>query len=152
MKTVNLKQKKRRKKKKMKTEDYQQQAKDALSKCGATMTIKLSNTKECPWEDDTQKRDHNHYRVTIKTLKGQYTFDFWGSANDCQQGRDPSEYDVLACLEYNTPESFEEFCSEYGYDTDSRKAEKTWKACLRQSKALRRIFTESAIELLQEIR
>ena len=27
--------------------------------------------------------------------------------------------------------SFENFCAEFGYDTDSRTAEKTWKACKR---------------------
>jgi hypothetical protein len=48
----------------------------------------------------------------------------------------PSLYDVLTCVTKSDPGTFEDFCSEYGYDTDSRKAlevyfavQKDWLAC-----------------------
>lgn len=137
------------------TNDYQLQTKEALSKCGATIKIRLSNTKTPDWYTD-HKTNHNHYKVTISThLNGykSYTFDFWGSHYDWAKGINPTEYDVIACLEWNCPESFKDFCDEMGYDFDSRKAHKTWKACLAQTKALHRIFpNESQREMLAEIR
>jgi hypothetical protein len=44
----------------------------------------------------------------------------------------PNAADVLSCMVSDTnagQQSFEEFCSDYGYDIDSRKAFKTWEAC-----------------------
>ncbi len=46
---------------------------------------------------------------------------------------DPTAADVLDCLASDASgaeQSFEDWCSDYGYDTDSRKAEKTYKACV----------------------
>jgi hypothetical protein len=46
--------------------------------------------------------------------------------------RAPGAADVLSCLIldiYSGEETFEDFCSELGFDPDSRTAEKTWKAC-----------------------
>jgi len=34
----------------------------------------------------------------------------------------------------------EDWCAEYGYDTDSRKAERTFRAVERQTKALKRML------------
>lgn len=63
----------------------------------------------------------------------------------------PSAYDVLACLTKYDPGTFENFCSEFGYDTDSRKAEKTYKAVVDEWKNIQALFTDSEIEQLQEI-
>jgi hypothetical protein len=47
---------------------------------------------------------------------------------------------------------FEEWATEYGYDTDSRKAEKIYKACERASKALRKFLGDDAIdELINDV-
>lgn len=45
---------------------------------------------------------------------------------------EPSAAGVLACLlsDAGVSADFEEFCSEFGYDVDSRKAERTHVACL----------------------
>lgn len=40
-------------------------------------------------------------------------------------------------------ESFSDFCSNYGYDEDSRKAEETWRACVDIYKAFGASLTES---------
>lgn len=45
---------------------------------------------------------------------------------------DPDAASVISCLISDAragEQSFEEFCSDFGYDEDSRKAEKTWNAC-----------------------
>lgn len=63
----------------------------------------------------------------------------------------PTPYDVLACLQKYDIGTFEDFCSEFGYDTDSRKAEKTYFAVQNEYTGIRRLFSESEMEQLQEI-
>ena len=63
----------------------------------------------------------------------------------------PSEYDVLACLEKYDVGTFEDFCSEFGYDEDSRTAEQIYIAVIKEYKDLTRIFTEEQMEELSEI-
>lgn len=66
---------------------------------------------------------------------------------------DPTLADVLDCLAsdasgHDNANSFEDWASDYGYDTDSRKAEKTWRAIQRSSEQLKRTLGESAYEEL----
>lgn len=63
----------------------------------------------------------------------------------------PTAYDVLACIQKYDVGTFDDFCSEFGYDTDSRKAYKTYKAVLREWKNIEFLFTPEQIELLREI-
>lgn len=62
----------------------------------------------------------------------------------------PTPYDVLACMEAQLM-SFSEFCDEFGYDVDSRKALATWERCMDQAASLRAMFTESELAELAEI-
>ncbi len=60
---------------------------------------------------------------------------------------EPKTVDVLGCLVMdaaagNSEYTFEEFCSNFGYDTDSRKAEKIYKACARMNKKLKQFLGE----------
>jgi hypothetical protein len=62
--------------------------------------------------------------------------------------------DVLYCLvleasviDYAT---FEDWASEYGYDTDSRKAEKTYRACLKTALSLRAMVGDAGLTKLRE--
>ena len=63
----------------------------------------------------------------------------------------PSAYDVLSCLTKYDPGTFAEFCSDFGYDTDSRKAEKTYFAVQDEYANLKRIFSQEELEKMQEI-
>lgn len=63
----------------------------------------------------------------------------------------PTAYDVLACLTKADPGDYDNFCSEYGYDKDSRKAFKTYKAVRKEWKNVERLFTDEQIQQLQEI-
>lgn len=132
--------------------DYEKQASDALLECNTTIHIKLANNKQPEWRDKNSSNYHDHYIITMKNSNGRYSFDFFQSVAATQKGEAPNEYDVIACLEWFTPESFEDFCSEFGYDTDSRQAEKTWKACLVMTRNLHKLFTADQIELLSQIR
>lgn len=96
--------------------------------------------------------------ITVKAARAtagdRLVFDFWGSQNDAATGRQPSAYDVLACISSDayTPETFEDFCAEYGYEADSIKALQTFRRADRFAKRLRAFFTEAELEALSEIR
>ena len=64
------------------------------------------------------------------------------SENDAYSKKEPSMYDVLACITKYEPGTFEDFCYDYGYDTDSRKAEKTYNAVCKEYKGFSRLFPE----------
>ncbi len=77
--------------------------------------------------------DHHPYKVTLyrSTPKRQITVPFYmGLAHTSE----PTAADVLSCLVSDTTGvdnaiDFDDWCHEFGYDTDSRKAEKTYKQC-----------------------
>ncbi len=63
----------------------------------------------------------------------------------------PTSYDVLSCLQKYDVGTFEDFCDEFGFDTDSHRAEKAYIGCIKEFKDLERIFTEDQLEELREI-
>ena len=67
-----------------------------------------------------------------------------------QSVKAPTAYNVLACLTKYDPGTFANFCAEYGYDTDSRKAEKTYFAVQDEFQNVQRLFGDS-IDALSEI-
>lgn len=67
------------------------------------------------------------------------------------KGEAPTLYDVLACLQKYDVGTFEDFCSDFGYDTDSRTAEKTYKAVVKEYDKMCSLFNDEELELLQLI-
>ena len=63
----------------------------------------------------------------------------------------PTEYDILACMEKYSYDSFNDFCAEFGYSTDSISARETYIACGEEYAGLCRIFTPEQMEMLREI-
>lgn len=63
----------------------------------------------------------------------------------------PSSYDVLCAITKYDPETFEDFCSSYGYDEDSRSAEKTYRAVKKEYNAMKRLFSQEELEILSYI-
>ncbi len=57
-------------------------------------------------------------------------------------------YLILCCVrsEFYIPPIFEDFCSEFGYDTNSRKAFSMWQESLKVSQKFQSIFTDEEIE------
>ena len=96
------------------------------------------------------KEEREIYKITLRNSKGSYTFTFGQSIANC--GQEPTSYDVLAGLTSYDIGTFEDFCGEFGYDIDSRTAEKTYKAVYKEYKNLCRIFTPEELRLLAEIR
>jgi hypothetical protein len=61
--------------------------------------------------------------------------------------KEPTPKDVLECLfldasSVENSRSFEDWCSDLGYETDSRKAESTYIVCGRQASKLHRLLGE----------
>ena len=119
------------------TEDLVANASDLLALCGGSMDIEEKGTKPAPWADTANPASRTrHYEVTLRNGSGaSYVFDFWCGLL-CAE---PTEYDVLACLEWSPADTFNDFCDEFGCDTDSRMAYGTWKADCQQAKCLKRI-------------
>lgn len=63
----------------------------------------------------------------------------------------PSAYSVLACLTKYNPYDFNDFCMQYGYDNDSKKAEKTYNAVKEEWQNVQALWSDKEIEQLQDI-
>lgn len=98
---------------------------------------------------DEDKR--NIYNVTFSRLGDKLKFKFGQSINKSMKKITPTEYDVLACITKNDPGKLEDFCDEFGYDTDSISANKTYKLVCIEYEKVYNFFTSEEIELLQEI-
>ena len=104
----------------------------------------LSSEYKIHFADDRQPR----YVFKVRLIKDgkQYTFEFGQSI--AEGSNEPTLYDVLACLSKQDPETFEDFCSEFGYDNDSGTTKKVYKAVCKEFKNMQRLFTSEELELL----
>ena len=67
------------------------------------------------------------------------------------EGVPPTAYDVLSRLQKYDVGSFEDFCSEFGYDTDIRTGKKIYKDAVKEYNNVCKIWTDEEVEQLQEI-
>ena len=97
-----------------------------------------------------------HFRCQLKLRGKCYTF--WYSMGSAHAGKRPELPDVLNSLAldasgYENARDFADFCGEYGYDTDSRKAEDIYRACQRGGDGVRKLLAgiPDAVEKLAEL-
>ena len=120
---------------------------DVVSKLGVSMTSERAASN--PNMADPSPGSF-HWLCTLKGKSGTpMLVPFTQGAAYQKRGKPtPPELDsVLNCLAsdasgYDNSWDFEDWCSEYGYDTDSRKAEKTYRAIGEQAKKLRHLLGE----------
>lgn len=99
---------------------------------------------------DPEFPNAHNYRVTLRYQGRSMTVPFHtGEA----WTREPNAGEVLKCLlsDASTVEnvrSFEEWCEELGFDTDSRRAERVYRACIRQTDQLRHLLGDRYQEVL----
>lgn len=109
------------------------------------LTANVEEVGENPNMDDP-KWQARHYKVTIFSLKDgrKYMTTYFSQGMGIE--REPELRDVLDCLanDAQTDGTFEDFCATYGYDTDSRNAERIYKAVIRNSNKLKRLLGENA--------
>jgi hypothetical protein len=100
-------------------------------------------------EIDRKQIENKHLAATIKAKD--YDFMHNGKSDKIHYPVVPNEYDVLACLTKYDPGDFEDFCNEFGYDTGSRSAKKTYKAVVKEWMKVCSIWNDEEIEKLAEI-
>ena len=130
--------------------EYVKQAKDFLKSCNATMKItQIGYEANKNWNENVYR---NTYRATIKTPLGTMRVKFWDSVYNTKRGIEPTEYDILACLEKYDVGTFEDFVDEFGYESDNlRCAKRIYKAVTREYNDICRCFTPEQIEAMREI-
>lgn len=107
-----------------------------------TISADFKGEKASPWD----KNNFNHYVVKVKNNDNnkKTSFDFW-VGDRLGKNYFNSDYELLNAFYcfvsdgLSAVDGFENFCSEFGYDTDSRRAEKIFKACKRSEEKLFRV-------------
>lgn len=65
--------------------------------------------------------------------------------------KEPTAYTLLACMTKYEPEStLEDFCSTFGYDSDSKSAEKTYNEVCKEFAGIQALFNDEEIEWATE--
>ena len=106
-----------------------------------TIAATLIGTGHGGADGDDWKREANAWRVTVHCDDRGYSFDYWMGSG--LGSRPPARDEVLDNLQSDCrfgDESFDDFCADLGYDTDSRRAYATWEACRDQMFEMRRLF------------
>lgn len=119
----------------------------------------------------------SHWRLTLSgPNRGHFSVDYWDSYRDAKARHDakgsygdfidakawqkarkdgqnakPNAYDLLACITKYDPYDFENFCGDFGYDTDSRRAETIYQSVVKEWRMVSRFFTAEELAEVQEI-
>lgn len=131
----------------MHAEDSRLPLKDFVSAAG--ITLRAESCVDNPHMDGSENMDN--WRCVLRAGRSRMTIYF--SKGLGHKGAAPEAAEVLDCLAsdaagFENAQGFEDWCSEYGYDADSRRAERTFKTVERQAKRLRAFLGESAYETL----
>lgn len=117
-----------------------------IDNTGIRATVKRthSNPNAGEWAKDAR-----HWLVTLRS--GRYSMRVAFSQGSAHTEA-PTAADVLDCLASDAAGAnevdFENWCAEYGYDTDSRKTNRIYKTIKRQSAKLRAMLGTSNYETL----
>lgn len=124
------------------------QVREFLVNCGATIKVEYAGMSTPNW--DTQ--EHATYHCLIETQKGAMGMLFYTSLANAEE---PSEYDILACLQKYEVGDLEDFIFDFGYEIkkkgDLKRIQDTYNAVVREYQDVCRCFTPEQIEQLQEI-
>ena len=111
------------------------------------------------WEENYLR---NCYSVYIRNTNSGAVMrvTFWDSIYNTTHNITPTCYDILACLTKYDPGDYEDFCLDFGYETETENefgrltrnpnAYKIWKACCHEWEGVKRVFGED--EILEELR
>ena len=111
--------------------------------------------------DKDSKLYCNKFEVSVLNTdtKEQIQFDFFGSHNDYMKGKtELNENDLLNAFDCFLMDalsgslSFEDFCGEFGYDQDSRTAERIHKACEEANDKLNDIVNDDIYDFTNEFK
>ena len=108
------------------------------------------------WNADEKQENYNNHIITVTNTetKQKVSFEFWGSIANPEIKTEKELLYAFYCFVEDALSGkmdFSEFCSEFGYDTDSRKAEKTWKACKRSTVKFERLYTGDIYDFINKL-
>ena len=104
------------------------------------------------YDDDERGVERDIWRLSLRRGTRGFSVRFGNSEAASDYGNTPpTAYNMLAALTKYDPEDFPSFCGNYGYNEDSREAEKTYKAVRREWDKVRRFFAAAELEELQDI-
>ncbi len=125
-----------------------------LARGSRSYTFKFGQSINCSgrfWKYGQPKRGISQGRRVKGKWSPPYVIGEYGSWDKNPNFEVPTPYTVLACMQKYDPGAFSEFCSDFGYDTDSRQAEKTYKAVVDEYNNLKMLYTDDELEEMQEI-
>lgn len=104
------------------------------------LNCKFVGVKAAPFDDSNT----NQNTVVVTNCDtGKWTmFDFWGSRANPEINSRADAINAFECFLSDVDVgnmTFEEFCNEFGYDTDSRKAKKIHRLCQKSARKFDRI-------------
>lgn len=112
--------------------------------------VRVSCTRVRENPSNPEWKDADHWKCQLRMRRKSWTIYF--SQGCGHNGVEPSVESILNCVQSDTStiqdRSFEEWCSDLGYDTDSRKAERTYKACEKQAHRAEGFFAPDFEEFL----
>lgn len=122
-----------------------------LNKVPFRTDLDMDNPDDRNWN---MVASHYLFRIFASNANDGIKFDITGNFS---QGpaikRKPKIEDILnalVCDTLNIDMSFEEWCSDYGYDTDSRKAYRIYESCRNEYKNLQRFLPANILAELYE--
>ena len=137
--------------------EYEEKANQLLKDFGLKLECEyLGSGKH--YETDTQKRDI--YELCLYTIAGRRLYlsvDYGDSIHNTELNKTnkkrvyPTAYDLLSCLIVSDPETFNDFCDNYGYDKNSRSAERIYFKVCEEWEQVRECFTPEQLEQIKEI-
>jgi len=138
-------------------QDYQAQAADFLHRHNIRFHARYVDFARF-FEDDEQER--SIYTLTLTRMTnlngelvrdGRFSTRFGASIHMTHNDVKPTAYDLLSCLTKSDPGTFEDFCSEYGYETDSRRAERTYRKVKKEWLKVSQFFSAAELAELADI-
>lgn len=139
---------------------YETEARDFMIRNKIKMSITF---KDCeanrPWNENSKRNRYSVYIQNTDTDEAMRVI-FWDSVYSTERNITPTCYDILACLTKYDPGEYEDFCCEFGYETEienqfgrftrNETAYKIWRACCHEWEGVKRVFDEG--EILEELR
>jgi hypothetical protein len=118
------------------------------------ITAAVEQADDNPNMEQDSKYPMDHWRVAMRHKGRRFTVYF--SMGLGHHGKEPEVAEVLDCLisdatGVDNARGFEDWCGDYGYDTDSRKAHRTYTVCARQGERLRKFLGADLYQQLNDV-
>ena len=129
-------------------DEYKKQANDFCEKYGVKIVARY-NTYDKHFQDDKEKRAI--WDIKIKRNGKSFSLKFGNSLNAGYE--EPSNYNILACLQKYDVGTIENFMAEFGYEIysiqDVKKVTNMYKAVCKEYKNVIKLFSDCMDELCE---